>query len=197
MRAARDAEDIARGGSPARKAASGGVETRVTDDPFLMRDKLAAREPGAFAALYDRLGGPMVRVAKVMLRSGAEAEDAVQDVFVELVRKRDRLELVRDLDAYVFAMLRHAVARRIERASAERRRLREVVPVVAAVAPEYQGDDLAKALNLLPVEQREVIALKIDGGLTFAQIAEVLNVSASTAASRYRYGLAKLRGLLE
>jgi RNA polymerase sigma-70 factor (ECF subfamily) len=39
--------------------------------------------------------------------------------------------------------------------------------------------------------------LKIDGGLTFAQIAEVLNVNANTAASRYRYAIAKLRQSLE
>ena len=45
----------------------------------------------------------------------------------------------------------------------------------------------------LPAEQREVIALKIDGELSFAQIAQVMGVSINTAASRYRYALEKLR----
>jgi RNA polymerase sigma-70 factor (ECF subfamily) len=58
-------------------------------------------------------------------------------------------------------------------------------------------DDLDHALALLPDDQREVIALKIDGGLTFAQIADVLNISPNTAASRYRYALEKLRSVLE
>ena len=49
----------------------------------------------------------------------------------------------------------------------------------------------------LPDAQREVLALKIDGGLTFAEIGEALDVSANTVASRYRYALDKLRQVLE
>jgi RNA polymerase sigma-70 factor (ECF subfamily) len=55
---------------------------------------------------------------------------------------------------------------------------------------------LARALAGLPEAQREVVALKIDGGLTFAQIAKVTNVSLNTAAGRYRYALDKLRAVL-
>jgi RNA polymerase sigma-70 factor (ECF subfamily) len=49
----------------------------------------------------------------------------------------------------------------------------------------------------LPCEQREVVLLKIDGELTFAQIAVVMGTSINTAASRYRYALEKLRTELE
>ncbi len=42
-----------------------------------------------------------------------------------------------------------------------------------------------------------MISLKIDGQLTFAQIAQVLGISVNTAASRYRYALEKLRGMLQ
>ena len=48
----------------------------------------------------------------------------------------------------------------------------------------------------MPLKQREIIALKIDGGLTFVQIGEVLGVSPNTAASRYRLALEKLRTAL-
>ncbi len=81
---------------------------------------LASGQPEGLAILYDQLGSALLRVARVMLRSSAEAEDAVQDVFVELVRHRDRMSRVQDLDAYVFAMLRHAVTRRLERQRTER-----------------------------------------------------------------------------
>ena len=159
---------------------------------------LAGGQPEAFAALYDRLGRSLLRVARLMLRSADEAEDAVQDVFVELVRRRDRLADVRDLDAYVFAMLRHAVARRLQQHQSERRHLQMVLPA-AAVEQQAAGlqDELTDALKSLPAEQREIIALKIDGGLTFAQIAEVLRVNPNTAASRYRYAIEKLRAALE
>ena len=52
------------------------------------------------------------------------------------------------------------------------------------------------ALRSLPVEQSEVVVLKIWEEMTFAQIAEVLELPPATAASRYRYALSKLAGHL-
>jgi RNA polymerase sigma-70 factor (ECF subfamily) len=52
---------------------------------------------------------------------------------------------------------------------------------------------IESALGQLPVAQREVLVMKVWGGLTFPQIAAALDVPADTAASRYRYALAKLR----
>jgi RNA polymerase sigma-70 factor (ECF subfamily) len=48
----------------------------------------------------------------------------------------------------------------------------------------------------LPPAQREVLALKIDGGLTFAEIAAVIGTTINTAASRYRYALEKIRTMI-
>jgi RNA polymerase sigma-70 factor (ECF subfamily) len=48
----------------------------------------------------------------------------------------------------------------------------------------------------LPPEQREIIDLKIEGGLTFGEIATLLSISPNTAASRYGYALEKLRAAL-
>ena len=132
-----------------------------------------------------------------MLHDAAAAEDAVQDVFVELVRRRDRLARVRDLDAYVFAMLRNAVSRQKKRQRSELNHLRQLSPAIDDGQSPRSSPDLESALKSLPPEQREIITLKVDGGLTFAQIAEVLNLSPNTAASRYRYALEKLRKALE
>ena len=158
---------------------------------------LANGEPQAFADLYDRLGPALFRVARIILRTSTDAEDAVQDAFVELVRHRQRISHVRDLDAYLFTMLRHAVGRQMQRQQVEQRHL-EQLPRADAPGPSVDSDDdLSNALQCLPGEQREVISLKIDGGLTFVQIAVVLGVSANTAASRYRYALEKLRRMLK
>jgi RNA polymerase sigma-70 factor (ECF subfamily) len=56
--------------------------------------------------------------------------------------------------------------------------------------------ELADALGELPADQRAVVHLKLWSGLTFERIAEVLEVPLNTAASRYRYGLDKLRARL-
>jgi len=158
---------------------------------------LASGRADAYGELYDRLGRSLARVATTMLKSSTDAEDAVQDVFVELVRQGARLNQVQDLDAYVFAMLRHAVGKRLQRQRSEQRQLRQVIPAGASASDPDASDDLAAALLSLPADQREVIALKIDGNLTFAQISEILAVSPNTAASRYRYALEKLRRILE
>jgi RNA polymerase sigma factor (sigma-70 family) len=66
----------------------------------------------------------------------------------------------------------------------------------ATAAAELPDDELAAAVAALPEAQREVVALKIDAGLTFAEIAAVTGTSLNTAASRYRYALEKLRTAL-
>ena len=165
-------------------------------DPLL--GDLAAGRAEGFAALYDRFGSRLYRAAWGMLGHADDAEDAVQEVFMALVRSRHKLGDVRDLTAYLFAVLRRAAAR------VAARRVREPVASdeaarEAAASPEPREASsphsrrLERALEALPPEQREVIAMKIDGELTFAQIAEVLGVSINTAASRYRYALDKLR----
>jgi RNA polymerase sigma-70 factor (ECF subfamily) len=169
-------------------------------EPNIEVESLAAGDPAAYAALYARLARPLLRVAAAMLADAGEAEDAVHDVFVALARGRERLRYVEDLDAYAFASLRHAIAARIDRRRIERRHWERLasIPVPARASPESADEgELSAALAALPPEQREIVAMKIDSGLTFAQIAQVLGISPNTAASRYRYALEKLRKFLE
>ncbi len=166
------------------------------DDPLLFG--LARGCPQSFAELYDRFGGPLYRAARTMLRSSTDAEDAVQDVFVSLVRGRKRLDEVDNLAAYLFTSLRHVVSQRLARRDHERQAMRLLAEAsrgaCVGAGPATETDELLeRALSALPDEQREVLALKIDGGLTFAEIGTVLGVSVNTAASRYRYALEKLR----
>jgi RNA polymerase sigma-70 factor (ECF subfamily) len=168
-----------------------------------LNESLAAGDPAAFAALYDRLAGRLLSTARIMTASPADAEDIVHDLFVELARHRSRLAAVADLEAYVFTMLRHAVSRCRRRAAIDRR-------AVAAIGQqrEYHGhgvttpasmpdDQLQAAVAALPDVQREVVALKLQGGLTFAEIAAAMGTSLNTAASRYRYAIEKLRSLMQ
>ena len=121
-----------------------------------------------------------------------EAEDIVHDLFVRLVRSGVLDGDVDDPEAYAFTSLRHAVWRRRERRSLER----EAIERIGREHDRPLAANDGAAIALLPEAQREVVALKIDGGLTFAQIARVTNVSLNTAAGRYRYALEKLRATL-
>jgi RNA polymerase sigma-70 factor, ECF subfamily len=153
-----------------------------------------------FAALYDDYGSLLFRVGYALLGSRADAEDAVQSVFLSLIRSRTNLSGIADIHAYLLSALRHTAARIASRRTIEMRRMQQVARSERENAPRAKHDkavELEKALRDLPPEQREIIALKIDGGLTFAEIATSLNISPNTAASRYRYALEKLRAALQ
>jgi RNA polymerase sigma-70 factor (ECF subfamily) len=177
----------------------GGAFTVNSDTEMSGRD--GGRE--AIAALYDRLAGRLLGAALSLGCSRAEAEDIVHELFVRLARSGVLGGDVDDPDAYAFTSLRHAVFRTrqrrllerttIERLGREREADGRLAHADPADAPADADEGLRRALALLPEAQREVVVLKIDGGLTFAQIAKVTNVSLNTAAGRYRYALEKLR----
>lgn len=172
--------------------------TRPEVDPLLVG--LAAGSDKAFAVLYDRYAGRLYRAAMATLGCREDAEDVVHDVFMALVRSRAKLTEVNDLNAYLFTALRRAAAGRLARRARQPVASEAAEEAVAGPSgpesAETHDPRLARALRALPPEQREVIALKIDAELTFAQIGEVLNISMNTAASRYRYALGKLRDSL-
>lgn len=167
-----------------------------------LAQSLAAGAPTAFAELYDRLAARLVKTARRMGCHTTETEDIVHDLFVTMARSRANFAAVDNLDAYVFTALRHAVARHQQRRRLEHAAHSRVAEKAlqrdggAASSCPSADESLALALASLPLEQREVVALKIDGGLTFAEIGEVTGISPNTAASRYRYALEKLRVLL-
>jgi RNA polymerase sigma-70 factor, ECF subfamily len=170
-------------------------------DPLLSR--LAAGDEAAFALVYEGYGARLLRTATAMLGRSEDAEDAVQEVFMALVRSRRRLAEIDDLTAYLFTALRHAAGRYAVRRQKAAKRVDwlEVASKsenhVDALASGECREGLRRALEQLPPEQREVVSYRLAGELTFAQIAQLLEVSTQTAVSRYRYALEKLRLLLK
>ena len=161
---------------------------------------LSAGDERAYALLYERFATRLIRTAVAILGRPEDAEDAVQDVFVTMVRSRRQLGKVEDLTAYLFASLRHAAARCAERRQKDNRILdglgKSSLPRgggLDSILQEERREGLQMALAQLPPEQREVVSYRLAGELTFAQIGQALEISTQTAASRYRYALEKLR----
>jgi RNA polymerase sigma-70 factor (ECF subfamily) len=183
-------------------AAQTGGEKRVAKTPTTIGEQLAAGDSEAFAALYDRLAVRLFNTARTMTDSLPDAEDTVHDLFVELARSCDRLARITDFDAYIFTMLRHAVSRRRRRRDVDRRaidtvgRQRAQAGLFTTQPAELPDDALTAAVAGLPPAQRDVLALKVDGGLTFAEIAAVIGTSINTAASRYRYAIETIRAAI-
>jgi len=148
-------------------------------------------------SLYAEYGPSLFHYALSVLGALEDVEEVMQELFLKVVDKRRQLAKARSMRAYLFAMLRHELARFMRR--------RKTVPsadadLLEAPAEEGISDEDARqverALAKLPPEQREVVVLKIYEGLTFREIAEVMNTSQDTAASRYRYAIQKLKDLL-
>lgn len=160
---------------------------------------LAAGRDEAFAELIRRYGPALARTARTLIGSESEAEDLVQELFVGMVRSRKRLAGVKSLTAYLFTALRRAAARLCERrareeaALAARSRELDKMPRADRSTGTARDDELHRAVAELPFAEREVLALKLDGGLTFREIGTLLEISPNTAASRYRLALERLR----
>ena len=151
--------------------------------------------PDPWKHWLERHGPALLLAARQWTSDRAAAEDAVQDGFVRFWKTRDRAD---DRLAYLYACVRSAafdLAR-----SANRRDRRERVAArqeqMLARESDVERDErralIERALAQLPLEQREIIVMKIWGELTFWQIAEALKIGTNTVASRYRYAIEKL-----
>jgi RNA polymerase sigma-70 factor (ECF subfamily) len=143
----------------------------------------------------DEHGAALVLLARQWVVTQADAEDVVQEAFVRFWRTRHR---VSDPVAYLYGSVKHCALdwqrARKRRARREERVARPEVETLFASRIEHGERQVAieSALRDLPEKQREVLVMRIWGGLSFPQIAEAISISTDTAASRYRYALAKL-----
>ena len=133
-------------------------------------------------------------MARQYLRTPEEAEDAVQEGFIRFWKRKERAE---DATAYLFACVRTAA---LDLRRAGRSRAAHNPPAGPLFATPDEGPErrerVEAAVAQLPEDQREVLVMRIWAGLTFAQIAAALEIPMNTAASRYRYALARLETLL-
>ncbi len=136
-------------------------------------------------------------------RSEMDTRDTLQEVFVKLARRPELLGEAREERGFLIRLAHNtAIDLMRRRGTRGKNDSRYGMEMAESFAPAANPDEAAfrqqlqSALGELPVEQRAVVHLKLWEGLTFEQMAEALEVSPNTAASRYRYGLDKLRELL-
>jgi RNA polymerase sigma-70 factor (ECF subfamily) len=153
--------------------------------------------------LYDEHAQALYAFLLNLTRDEADTRDLLQDIFVKLARDLNVLAGVRDERAFLIRLAHNAAIDLIRRRSTrERTKENCAAETLSPFAPAGDPDietfcaALSRALAELPPEQRAVVHLKLWEGLTFEQIAAALEIPLNTAASRYRYGLDKLRDWL-
>jgi len=151
-------------------------------------------DPDGIASAYRAQASALYRYAVMVTGDAPMAEDAIQQVFLKLLKAR------RPSPAALQARyLRRAVRNECYRLLSQRRQPAELndgnllAPANGHLTDGEEQAAVETALRRLPPDQREVIHMKIYEQMTFQQIAEQLDESINTVAGRYRYGLEKLR----
>ncbi len=175
----------------------------IWEDKGLVR-RLNRGDATALSRVYEKYRDDLLRLAASLLSHRATAEDIVQDVFVRFAGAARTFRLTGSLKGYLATCVANAARNDLQAA-----RCRETAGLDEAAEsasdahnPEHwliaseQFNRVRAALGELPAEQREVLTLHLYGDLPFREIAEWQKTSIKTVQSRYRYGLDKLRLLL-
>jgi RNA polymerase sigma-70 factor, ECF subfamily len=155
------------------------------------------------ARLYDKHAPALFAFLLNLLRNEADTFDVMQELFIKLGRRPALLEGVREERGFVLRLAHNAAIDLIRRNDARERNYDQLAreqTLLFAKSPDPDEqifrEKLAEALGELPPDQRAVVHLKLWEKLTFEAIADTLEIPLNTAASRYRYGLDKLRDRL-
>ena len=157
----------------------------------------------AMCRVYDKYKNCLLTLARGLLSEQAEAEDVVHDVFVAFARSAKTFRLTGSLKGYLATCVSNRARDRIRARTRQAGALDSANPPIASPrSPEQQASEaeeltrLRQALRQIPYEQREAVLLHVKGQMKLRDIAKLQGISVSTAHGRYRYGLDKLRSLL-
>ena len=150
--------------------------------------------------LYDDHSQALFAFLLNFTRSEADTRDLLQEIFVKLARQPDLLNAAREERAFLIRLAHNAAIDLMRRSGTREKNYSQFATESEFIFAKGNDPDeqefrnaLSEALADLPMEQRSVVHLKLWEGLTFEAIAETLEIPPNTAASRFRYGLDKLR----
>jgi RNA polymerase sigma-70 factor (ECF subfamily) len=173
-----------------------------------MEDKLLIREfkkgsSDALCRIYEKYEEHLLASAIALLYDVGSAEDVVHDVIVSLAQSADKLKPNGNLKGYLTKCAVNLARDKIRASHRHQIGPDKKYPAGMdlqqpphVVIRDEEMDRLSQAMGSLPYEQREIIVLHLRGEMTFKAIARSQGVSINTVCSRYRYGLDKLRSLL-
>ncbi len=175
--------------------------SKLEDKLLLWKFKQGSSE--ALERIYGKYETYLITVATALLNNTSAAEDVLHDFFVSFVKSSDKVRLRGNLKAYLATCVANLARNRIKRMQLEPTALDDncqiesdlLRPDLLAIQEEETAV-LNRAMSQLPYEQREVLILHLHADLKFTQIAKLRGASVNTIRSRYRYGLEKLRSLL-
>ena len=159
----------------------------------------------AFCRIYDKYKNYLLKISAGLVNDKSVAEDVVHDVVVVLAQSAESIKLTGNLKSFLATCVANR-ARNVNnhgrlRAAGDLDQAESVISTSPRpeqwVVRNEQFDRLNNALSQLSYAQREVITLHLHGSMKFKAIAKLQQTSINTVQSRYRYGIDKLRSLLD
>ena len=158
----------------------------------------------ALSRVYEKYRDDLLRLAVSLLSDAAAAEDVVQDVFVKFAAAARTFRLTGSLRGYLATCVANAARNQLKAVGRRQAVGLDEAPELTSQAdgPERwvvfseEFGRVRGALAQLPPEQREVVTMHLYGQMRFKEIAAWQQTSIKTVQSRYRYGLSKLRSVL-
>jgi RNA polymerase sigma factor (sigma-70 family) len=174
----------------------------VEDRLLIWKFKLGNRD--ALRRIYEKYKNDLLKLAVALANDVNTADDVVQDVFVGFAQSADKIHLRGNLKKYLITCVANRIRNQIrDKHRHETSCIDGLDCTISDVNRPEQWAILSEELKLLsnamaqiPYEQREVVTLYMQGNMTFRQIAKIQNASINTVQGRYRYGLNKLRSIL-
>jgi RNA polymerase sigma-70 factor (ECF subfamily) len=174
----------------------------MLEDKLLLL-KFKRGSPDALRRIYEKYKDEMLALAIALSNDKDTSEDALHDVFVSLAWYADKLRLRTNLKSYLSSCianrvrnLKHVKSQQIAKLTLEEDFSKDCERPDRRVMSAELCQRVEQALAQLPYDQREVIILHLQSGMKFRAIAADQGVSINTIQSRYRYGLDKIRSLL-
>jgi len=176
-------------GEPGRSDGSGAPgEPGMVDPDVRLMLAFRAGDASAFDALFRRWSAPLLRYLERMLRDAGAAEELVQEVFLRVHRARERYEPEARLSTWLYRIATNLALnelRRPRRRAPHRSADEPDAPalVAASVVPEAvvdakrMGARALRELEALPEKQRAALCMSAVEGLSYAEVAEALEVS--------------------
>ena len=171
------------------------------DKQLLIR--LRAGDKVALRHIYEKYIDDLFRVALSLLSDIQSAEDCLHDVFVDFAGAGNRVMIYSNLKSYLISCVANKARDQLRKETRQLKyRSEQVCSPKISYNPTKQlinAEESARildALAQLPYQQREVFVLHVQGQMRFREIARLFGVSINSIQSRYRYGIKKLRSIL-
>lgn len=185
---------------------------RVTRDRIELEwiERIRGDDERAFEALFRAYVDPLCSFAYSYTASRSAAQEIVQDLFCRLWERRDRLDVPRNVNAYLYGAVRNrainylrtrsverALQRRMLRAEVVHQGARDSVPAEDELNAQELADAVQRLVGEMTIRCREVFTLVRDQHLSYAEVAAVLHISPKTVEIHMGRALAFLRERLK